>query len=187
MFNLLYSNLQNPHDNFVSHLKSFPNIYPKDECPLCKQPRADLKHIFCSCSKIAADRSRALTSTTQEVIKAYASQAASLDIRSWLHDTCIPEAESHSTFSHGIISRDDFLSFESITNNIFSFANHGPSKIQSITFLRLYYPIWNAYNNKLLKTRNSFAQRLRSSYNITPTEKHTRSNSGDHDNSNRPL
>ena len=171
MFNLLYSNLQNPHDNFVSHQKSFPHIYPTDTCPLCHHPRADLKHIFCSCPVIDSDRTRALRSTTTEISTEFKTAMYNLNVQDWLREATIPNL-NNNTFTHGIISRTNFTLLEVVTHGRFLMHIHGPSKIQSLAISYLFFPIWNAYNDKLRKSKNSFAQRLRKSYNISPSEKH---------------
>ena len=128
LFNLLYSNLKNPHDNFVSHEKSLPDIYPTDTCPLCDRNRADLAHIFCTCTHIKKARQVALRSAATAISQQYKAPPGDASrLHDWLVSACIPS--DPALFTHGIISREHFASLEVICSS-FNFEKHGPSKIQ---------------------------------------------------------
>ena len=175
-FNLLYDNIQTPHNNFITHASSFPNIYPTDTCPLCRSPRADAFHMLCECPCIARQRHWALTQSAQKIRETLKlSGVANKVVYEWTQSACIPADRngSRAGFNRGLITGPQLISLSRATHDLFNPERNGSFALQSIVYSHLLNPIVKAYTESLLRTRNSFSHRLRTSYNISISEKHS--------------
>jgi len=178
-FNILYDNIRTPHNSYNTHKKSFPKIYPTDTCPLCHMRRADAYHIFCECPKIHQTRHRQGWATAlqiQQLLGLNSYQKS--NVYDWLITEVIPahRSESRSGFNRGILVETQLTKLSNISNGKYDASKHGTFSIQSITYNTFFTPILKEYNLSLLKTKNSFSQRLKAIYNITIAEKHAKAN-----------
>ena len=171
-FNLLYNNIENPHDSYVTNKHNYPNIYPDDICPLCHKPRADIYHILCECKSIRLHRLKSIKNCASNIQSKLETKTntphTQTQITDWINRSCFPDKNS---FNYGFIPDTFFQELDS-NDPAHTTNNHFPVfAIQNYIYNDLFFNILREYKSALYRSHNSFSQRLRKSYNITMQQK----------------